>query len=55
MIVVNLCRAMVVNAAQLATYSQAKQMILGTGYVKVGPGRLKLGIGHVVVEQDIPK
>lgn len=24
-------RAMVVNAAQLATYSQAKQMLLGTG------------------------
>ena len=24
-------RAMVVNAAQLATYSQAKQLILGTG------------------------
>jgi len=29
-------RAMVVNAAQLATYSQAKQSILGTGYVKDG-------------------
>jgi len=29
-------RAMVVNAAQLATYSQAKQFILGTGYVKDG-------------------
>jgi hypothetical protein len=28
-------RAMVVNAAQLATYSQAKELILGTGYVKV--------------------
>ena len=28
-------RAMVVNAAQLASYSQAKQFILGTGYVKV--------------------
>jgi len=27
---------MVVNAAQLATYSQAKQVILGTGYVKDG-------------------
>jgi len=26
---------MVVNAAQLATYSQAKELILGTGYVKV--------------------
>jgi hypothetical protein len=24
-----------VNAAQLATYSQAKELILGTGYVKV--------------------
>lgn len=29
-------RAMVVNAAQLATYSQAKELILGTGYVKDG-------------------
>lgn len=29
-------RAMVVNAAQLATYSQAKQFILGTGYIKDG-------------------
>uniref|UniRef100_A0A914E2Y3 Mitochondrial 2-oxoglutarate/malate carrier protein n=2 Tax=Acrobeloides nanus TaxID=290746 RepID=A0A914E2Y3_9BILA len=29
-------RAMVVNAAQLATYSQAKQGILSTGYVKDG-------------------
>lgn len=29
-------RAMVVNAVQLATYSQAKQFILGTGYVKDG-------------------
>jgi len=29
-------RAMVVNAAQLATYSQAKQFILGPGYVKDG-------------------
>jgi len=29
-------RAMVVNAAQLATYSQAKQSILQTGYVKDG-------------------
>ncbi|XP_066994538.1 mitochondrial 2-oxoglutarate/malate carrier protein [Anabrus simplex] len=27
-------RAMVVNAAQLATYSQAKQLLLGTGYFK---------------------
>ena len=27
---------MVVNAAQLSTYSQAKELILGTGYVKVG-------------------
>lgn len=27
-------RAMVVNAAQLASYSQAKQLILGTGYFK---------------------
>ena len=26
---------MVVNAAQLATYSQAKQFILGTGHIKV--------------------
>lgn len=31
-----IARAMVVNAAQLATYSQAKQMILATGYVKDG-------------------
>jgi len=29
-------RAMVVNAAQLATYSQAKQYILSTGYIKDG-------------------
>jgi len=29
-------RAMVVNAAQLATYSQAKQAILSSGYVKDG-------------------
>jgi solute carrier family 25 oxoglutarate transporter 11 len=29
-------RAMVVNAAQLSTYSQAKQFILGTGYVADG-------------------
>jgi solute carrier family 25 oxoglutarate transporter 11 len=29
-------RAMVVNAAQLATYSQAKQSILGSGYVQDG-------------------
>jgi len=29
-------RAMVVNAAQLATYSQAKQAILGTGYIQDG-------------------
>jgi solute carrier family 25 oxoglutarate transporter 11 len=29
-------RAMVVNAAQLATYSQAKRIILGTGYIKDG-------------------
>ncbi len=29
-------RAMVVNAAQLASYSQAKQAILGTGYVRDG-------------------
>jgi len=31
-----IARAMVVNAAQLATYSQAKQIILATGYVKDG-------------------
>lgn len=31
-------RAMVVNAAQLATYSQAKQFILATGYIKDGIG-----------------
>jgi len=31
-----IARAMVVNAAQLATYSQAKQTILATGYVKDG-------------------
>ena len=31
-----MCRAMVVNAAQLASYSQAKQFILGTNYVQVG-------------------
>lgn len=29
-------RAMVVNAAQLASYSQAKQMLLGTGYFRDG-------------------
>ena len=29
-------RAMVVNAAQLATYSQAKQGLLNTGYLKDG-------------------
>jgi len=29
-------RAMVVNAAQLSTYSQAKQYILGTGYINDG-------------------
>merc|ERR1711878_196372 len=29
-------RAMVVNAAQLASYSQAKQFILGTNYVQDG-------------------
>ena len=28
-------RAMVVNAAQLASYSQAKQAILGSGYIQV--------------------
>ena len=28
-------RAMVVNAAQLATYSQAKQAILNSGYIQV--------------------
>jgi len=31
-----IARAMVVNAAQLATYSQAKQVILGTGYIQDG-------------------
>jgi len=31
-------RAMVVNAAQLATYSQAKQFILSTGYIQDGIG-----------------
>jgi len=31
-----MARAMVVNAAQLATYSQAKQIILGTGYIQDG-------------------
>lgn len=31
-----IARAMVVNAAQLATYSQAKQIILGTGYIQDG-------------------
>merc|ERR1712112_243725 len=31
-----MARAMVVNAAQLATYSQAKQFILGTGYIQDG-------------------
>ena len=30
-----LFRAMVVNAAQLATYSQAKQAILATKYIEV--------------------
>merc|ERR1719219_734360 len=29
-------RAMVVNAAQLASYSQAKQAIMGTGYIQEG-------------------
>lgn len=29
-------RAMVVNAAQLATYSQAKQVLLNTGYLVDG-------------------
>ena len=29
-------RAMVVNAAQLATYSQAKQLLLNTGYLHDG-------------------
>ena len=29
-------RAMVVNAAQLASYSQAKQSIMATGYVDQG-------------------
>merc|ERR1711970_1128575 len=31
-----IARAIVVNAAQLATYSQAKQIILGTGYIQDG-------------------
>merc|ERR1712179_174234 len=31
-----IARAMVVNAAQLASYSQAKQAILGTGYIQDG-------------------
>lgn len=31
-----IARAMVVNAAQLASYSQAKQIILGTGYIQDG-------------------
>jgi len=31
-----MARAMVVNAAQLATYSQAKQIILDSGYIKDG-------------------
>jgi len=31
-----IARAMVVNAAQLATYSQAKQAILGSGYIQDG-------------------
>ena len=29
---------MVVNAAQLASYSQAKQAILGSGYIQVSQG-----------------
>merc|ERR1712080_636182 len=31
-----MARAMVVNAAQLASYSQAKQFIMGTGYIQEG-------------------
>ena len=31
-------RAMVVNAAQLASYSQAKQAILGSGFIQVSQG-----------------
>jgi len=31
-----MARAMVVNAAQLATYSQAKQAILNSGYIQDG-------------------
>merc|ERR1711881_458327 len=31
-----IARAMVVNAAQLASYSQAKQAILGSGYIQDG-------------------
>ena len=33
---------MVVNAAQLATYSQAKQFILTTGYIQVGEPTLRI-------------
>ena len=29
---------MVVNAAQLASYSQAKQAILGSGFIQVSQG-----------------
>jgi len=34
--IIALARAMVVNAAQLATYSQAKQAILNSGYIQDG-------------------
>ena len=38
-----IARAMVVNAAQLASYSQAKQAILQTGYIQVNHTYIWLG------------
>ena len=44
-----LFRAMVVNAAQLATYSQAKQFILATGYIKVIYRKTVLRIRFILI------
>ena len=41
-------RAMVVNAAQLASYSQAKQAILGSGYIQVKDENNFLLLGEVI-------
>ena len=45
---------MVVNAAQLATYSQAKQAILNSGYIQVILKRYNLVIKflHLATSQD---